>query len=905
MKGIDLMDYKDTLLMPKTEFEMRGNLIKKEPKILERWTKANYYENLLKSNKGQESYVLHDGPPYANGDLHSGTAMNRILKDFVVRTKAMKGFYTPFYPGWDTHGLPIENAVIKSGVDHKSVSSVEFREACEKYALGQIETQKATMIRMGTIADYKHPYITLNKTYEADQVKTFGIMASKGLIYQGLRPVIWSTSSESALAESEVVYQDKTDPTIFVTLDIVKGNDVLDKGKFVIWTTTPWTIPANLGISLNPGFDYALVNTKKGKLIMLAQNVDSLLEQFELENLGVEKIFKGADLEYIEAQHPLYADRRSLVMVGNHVSDEGTGCVHTAPGHGADDFNIGSKYGLKPFSPIDSRGHMTEEAGDFLVGQYYEKANKTIIDKLKELDVLLGLEYIVHSYPYDERMKTPIIYRATVQWFASIDKIRDQALAEIKNVDWKNEWGEVRLHNMVADRADWTISRQRFWGLPIPIIYTENKKPIFDIEVFEHIEALFRKHGSKVWYESEAVDLLPEGYTNADSPNNEYTKEKDILDVWFDSGSSFNTLAERGLKLPADLYFEGSDQYRGWFNSSLILSVATNGKAPYKSVISHGYVLDRAGDKMSKSVGNVIDPNDVIKRNGADVLRMWAASIDFKQDIRIGDDVIKQASDLYRKTRNTFRFMLGNLSDFDVNKNEVDFKQLNLFDQVMMMRLNNLNKKVLNYYENFDFQQATIAMSVFMNNDLSSYYLDISKDILYIENEDAKRRRQVQTVLWHMVNTLVKLWAPIIVFTAEEINDQFMKHDSIHNTKFVKVYDYSENESLLNELQSVEVLRDEVLKALEIMREQKVIGKPLEAAVSLKVDDATKAVLKKFFDTNINQWLTVSTVTFDDNQSDKIVVSKADGEVCPRCWNVRVSSNKDHLCDRCESILGQ
>ncbi|NLC54301.1 MAG: isoleucine--tRNA ligase [Erysipelothrix sp.] len=898
------MDYKDTLLMPKTDFEMRGNLVKKEPVILARWQKDNYYENMLKSNKGKEAYVLHDGPPYANGDLHSGTAMNRILKDFVVRTKAMQGFYTPFYPGWDTHGLPIENAVIKSGVDQKTVSKVEFREACEAYALNQIKTQKETMIRMGTIGDYKNPYITLTKEYEADQLKTFGIMASKGLIYQGLKPVIWSTASESALAESEVVYQDKTDPTIFVTFDIVKGNDVLSEGKFVIWTTTPWTIPANLAISLNPSYDYALVNTEKGKLVILADNVDELLEQFKLTNLGVEKVFKGSDLEYIETQHPLYKDRKSLVILGNHVSDEGTGCVHTAPGHGADDYNVGVKYGLEPFSPIDDKGHMTAEAGDFIAGQYYEKANTTIINKLKELDVLLNLEYIVHSYPYDERMKTPIIYRATVQWFASIDKIRDQALAEIKKVDWKNEWGEVRLHNMVADRADWTISRQRFWGLPIPIIYTEKKTPIFDKEVFDHLEALFREHGSKVWYEREAFDLLPEGYKNEDSPNNQYTKEKDILDVWFDSGSSFNTLKERNLPLPADLYFEGSDQYRGWFNSSLILSVATNGIAPYKSVMSHGYVLDRAGDKMSKSVGNVIDPNDVIKRNGADVLRMWAASIDFKQDVRIGDDVIKQASDLYRKTRNTFRFMLGNLSDFDINKDEVSFDDLNPFDQVMMMRLNNLNKKVLDNYEKFDFQQATIAMSVFMNNDLSSYYLDISKDILYIEQQDSKRRRQVQTVLWHSVNTLLKLWAPVIVFTAEEINDQFMKHDSIHNTNFELVKDFSHAQHLINEIEKVESLRDEVLKALEVMREQKIIGKPLEAHVTLNIDSETKTILESFFKDSINQWLTVSTVTFDNNQSEKIEVTKADGEVCPRCWNVRVSVNEDHLCDRCQNILG-
>ena len=899
------MDYKHTLLMPKTDFEMRGNLVKKEPVFIERWHSNDYYNKFLSKNEGHEMYVLHDGPPYANGDLHSGTAMNRILKDFVVRSKSMAGYFTPFYPGWDTHGLPIENAVIKNGMNYKEVGAVEFRKACEDYARNQIETQKQTMIRMGTVADYNNPYITLNPDYEADQIRTFGQMAQKGLIYQGLKPVIWSPSSESALAESEVVYQDKTDPTIFVMFEITEGNEHLDSGKFVIWTTTPWTIPANLGISLNPAYNYAVVETKVGDLILLEDNVDELLAQFELENLGIKKVVKGRDLEYIKAQHPLYEDVKSLVMVGNHVSDEGTGCVHTAPGHGADDYSIGVKYGLKPFSPVDSKGHLTKEAGDFVAGQYYEKANKTIIDKLEEVGALLNLEYITHSYPYDERMKTPIIYRATVQWFASIDKIRDRALEEISNVDWKNEWGEVRLHNMIRDRADWTISRQRLWGLPIPIIYTEADTPIFDKEVFERLEDLFREYGSKVWYEMTAEELLPEGYTHTDSPNGKFRKEKDILDVWFDSGSSFNTLDERGLGTQADLYFEGSDQYRGWFNSSLILSVATNDQAPYKSVISHGYVLDRSGDKMSKSVGNVIDPNDVIKRNGADVLRMWASSIDFKQDVRFADDVIKQASDAYRKIRNTFRFMLGNLSDFDVEKDAVAMSDLEKFDQVIMSRLNTLNEKVLQNYADFDFQQATVALSLFMNNDLSSYYLDIAKDILYIELEDSKRRRQVQTVLWNITDTLLKLYAPILVFTAEEINDHFMKYDSIHNTHFNEVVDYSEYDELVSELSELEALRTEVLKALEVEREAKVIGKPLEAHVIFNIDDNKKALLEKFFNEDINQWLTVSTVSFDDSQDKEVVVIKAEGDVCPRCWNVRVSSREDHVCERCAEILEQ
>lgn len=898
------MNFKDTLLMPKTDFEMRGNLVKKEPVFLDRWKEDNYYANFLAKNEGKKSYVLHDGPPYANGDLHSGTAMNRILKDFVVRSKAMAGYYTPFYPGWDTHGLPIENAVIKQGVDYKQVSPVEFRKACEDFAYTQIARQKETMIRMGTIADYDNPYITLTKDFEADQIRTFGTMAQKGLIYQGLKPVIWSPASESALAESEVVYQDKTDSAIFVTFDIVEGNEHLEAGKFVIWTTTPWTIPANLGISLNPAYNYALVKTTAGNLIMLEDNVDVLLEQFELENQGIIKVVKGRDLEYIKAQHPLYPEVQSLVMLGNHVTaEEGTGCVHTAPGHGADDYSVGVKYGLKPYSPVDSKGHLTAEAGDFVAGQYYEKANTTIINKLREVNALLKEEKISHPYPYDERMKTPIIYRATVQWFASIDKIRDKALDEIAKVDWKNEWGEVRLHNMIRDRSDWTISRQRLWGLPIPVIYAEDGTPIFDKEVYDRLEELFRESGSKVWYEMSAEELLPAGYSHPGSPNGKFSKEKDILDVWFDSGSSFNTLKRRGYGTQADLYLEGSDQYRGWFNSSLILSVATNDQAPYKSVLSHGYVLDRSGDKMSKSVGNVIDPNDVIKQNGADVLRMWAASIEFKQDVRFADDVIKQASDAYRKVRNTFRFMLGNVSDFDITKDAVAFEELEKFDQTIMIKLNNLNKSSQAAYEEFDFQQATIALSLFLNNDLSSYYLDIAKDILYIEAFDSKRRRQVQTVLWNILDTLLKLYSPILVFTAEEINDHFMKYDSIHNQHFNAVEDYSAYEYLLDEIAPLEALRSDVLKALEVKRENKEIGKPLEAHISFKVAPEIKEALTDFFKADINQWLTVSSVAFNDDQAEDIVVTKAEGHVCPRCWNVRITEHEDGLCDRCVAVL--
>ena len=668
------MDYKDTLHMPNTGFEMRGNLANKEPGILDKWQKQDYYKRILEKNEGNKPFILHDGPPYANGNLHAGTAMNRTIKDIIVRSKAMAGYYTPFFPGWDTHGLPIENAIQKLGVNRKEVTAKEFREKCEEYAHQQIAGQMATEKRLGQVADYEHPYITLNKEFEARQVRSFAKMALDGMIFQGLKPIYWSPWQETAIADSEIVYFDKKDTSIFVAFDVLDGKGVLDGDeKFVIWTTTPWTIPSNLAICLNDYLDYCVVNTEKGKLIFLESKIDELLPKFGLTNLGVLKHFKGRDLEYVTVKHPFYPERPSVVILGSHVSDEdGTGCVHTAPGLGTDDFIVGKKYGIEPFSPVDDKGCLTIEAGEDLVGKFVvgdepDGANVAVIKKLAACGALLGKEKITHSYPHDDRLKKPVIFRSTVQWFASIDKVKPQLLEAIKKVKWCNSFGEVRLTNMIASRKDWCISRQRLWGVPIPIIYTEDKKPIIEKEVFDHIADLFEEYGSNVWFEREAKDLLPEGYNNPASPNGIYTKEKDIMDVWFDSGSSWNELIARGYDYPCDLYFEGSDQYRGWFNSSLIVSVAVNGTAPYKSVLSHGYVCDSKGEAMHKSVGNVVNPLDIINKYGADIFRLWAASEDFKADMRIGDSNLKQVSDQYRKIRNTFRFLLGVTSDFDGN----------------------------------------------------------------------------------------------------------------------------------------------------------------------------------------------------------------------------------------------
>ncbi|MFV0380574.1 MAG: isoleucine--tRNA ligase [Anaerorhabdus sp.] len=902
------MNFKDTLLMPKTNFEMRGNLPSKEPLILKRWQENNHYEQLLKAHENDEDFVLHDGPPYANANLHAGTAMNRVIKDFINRSYAMSGYRTPFFPGWDTHGLPIENAIQKLGINRKEVSAVEFRSKCEEYAHQQIAIQKETMERLGTIADFSNPYITLQKGYEARQIRVFAKMAMDGLIFQGLKPIYWSPVSETAVADSEVIYKDKRDPTIYVAFDVLDGKSILTDERFVIWTTTPWTIPANLAICLNPEFTYVSVKTEKGKLIVLEKMVDKLLAKFNLENQGILRKFKGKELEYITVTHPFYSDRPSLVILGDHVTDEdGTGCVHTAPGHGVDDFNVGLKYGLKAYCPVDEKGCMMAEAGDFLEGLYVDDANKQVGLKLDELGNLIHLEFITHSYPHDERMKQPIIFRATVQWFASLEKIREKLLSEVDSVEWINEWGKTRLHNMIKDRKDWCISRQRIWGVPIPIIYNEDNSVIMDEEVFENIARLFEEYGSNIWFEKEAKDLLPEGYTNVNSPNGKFTKEKDIMDVWFDSGSSHNELKARGLRYPADLYFEGSDQYRGWFNSSLIIGVATNNQAPYKAVLSHGYVCDQKGEKMSKSIGNVVDPIKVIEKNGADIFRLWAATVDYRQDMRIGDDNLKQVSEQYRKIRNTFRFILGNIDsgDFNIQKDEIDFEELEKVDKYILIKLKDVSDLCRNAYKSFDYLAVTTSLTNLMINELSSYYLDFTKDILYIYKKDSLRRRQVQTTLWHTVLTLAKLWAPILPFTMEEVWDNFSgaSSNSIHLNNFNELKEINNSNKIKEDFKLLNSIRDDVFKALEVARSEKIIGKPLEASVVISTNDDEINLMKTYFKDNVDQWLIVSDVTFDTALERSVKVNVAKGEVCPRCWNISESYNDDKLCERCQKIL--
>ncbi len=902
------MDYKETLHMPKTDFEMRGNLTKKEPGILKQWQENNYYQDLLKHHEGQKSFILHDGPPYANGNLHAGTAMNRVIKDFINRTHAMSGYYTPFFPGWDTHGLPIENAIQKLGVDRKKLSAAEFRKKCDEYAHEQISQQMETEKRLGQIADYEHPYITLTKEFEARQIRNFSKMALDGFIFQGLKPVYWSPFNETAVADSEIVYRDVKDATIYLAFQIADGKGVLDSDDyFVIWTTTPWTIPSNEAVCLNERLEYSEVQTKKGKLIVLSKFVDKLLEKFELENLGVLRTFKGKELEGITYHH-VVLDKECPTLLGNHVTDEdGTGVVHTAGGHGLDDFMVCTKYGIPPINTVDSTGHMNNEAGKY-EGMFFEDCSKAIIHDMNEQGCLLAVESITHSYPHDDRLKKKVIFRAVKQWFCSIDKIKDELLDQIDNhVVWHNSFGQKRMHNMIQDRGDWCISRQRLWGVPIPIFYCEDHSPIMEKEVFDHVAELFEEFGSNVWFERDAKDLLPEGYTNEKSPNGIFTKETDIMDVWFDSGSSWRELQARGYDYPCDLYFEGSDQYRGWFNSSLIVSTAVNGKAPYKEVLSHGYVVDSKGEKMSKSLGNVVNPMDIINVNGADVFRLWAMTSDFKQDLKLGPANIKQVSDQYRKIRNTFRFLLGNVNpeDFDPKKDMKSYEELTEIDQYILVKLNDLVKEVREDVLEYDYLAVNKALMNFMVNELSSYYCDFTKDILYCEDKNSLRRRQVQSVYWICADKLVRLWAPFLVYTCEEVWSHFNddSEKSVHNTEYPEVEEYANAESVKEANKTMLEVRTKVLKALEEARSEKMIKSNQEASLILTLPQDIQDVFKEKLGEALSQWFIVSYTNIVTGDDVEVKVEKAHGCKCPRCWNYTETKHEDGLCYRCDNVL--
>ena len=910
-----MVELKDTLLMPNTKFPMRGNLPNKEPQFLQRWEEMDLYNKILEKNAGKPSYVLHDGPPYANGNIHIGHALNKILKDFIVKYKNMNGFVSPYVPGWDTHGLPIEQVLVNNGVDRKSMPASKFRNKCKDYALKQVDKQRADFKKLGVLGDWDNPYLTLDPKFEAEQIRVFGKMVDKGYIYKGLKPIYWSPSSESALAEAEIEYHDHTSPSIYVAFDLVSENGAVEKGtKFVIWTTTPWTLPANLGIAVHPDFEYQVVKYNGESYLVAKERVAFLAEKFGWENYETGEVLVGKDLEYLLCQHP-FLDRTSTLILADYVTlDSGTGLVHTAPGHGVDDYLVGQlQYKLGVLSPVDNQGVLTEEAGQF-AGKFVFDANKDIIAHLAETGALLKQEDITHSYPHDWRSKKPIIFRATPQWFCSVDAFRSELLEAVDNTKFYSEWGKPRLYNMIRDRGDWVISRQRVWGVPIPVFYAENGEAILDNTLIEHVAKIFEVEGSNVWFYKDAKELLPEGYTHPGSPNGEFTKEMDIMDVWFDSGTSHQGCCalRDDLTYPADLYLEGSDQYRGWFNSSLITSVAISGEAPYKELVSAGFVMDGNGNKMSKSLGNGISPNDVGKQLGAEIIRLWSASVDYTQDVRISNDILKQVSETYRKIRNTFRFLLGNLfnGNFDNRTDLLSYDELEELDKYMVLKFEKVVAKVLDYYENYQFNSITTELINFFNVELSSFYLDYGKDILYIEAEKSHKRLSMLTVLYTVLSKSVRLLAPILSFTAEEVYDNMPYEDaeSVHLTDFPakNLIDDAALEAKWDKLLEV---RDDVNKALEESRNEKVIGKSLEAAVEIYSNDGEVVELLNSVD-NLHQLFIVSSVEVKENDGvaydlATVKVTKAEGHRCERCWNIVEEVNEEGLCPRCASILNK
>ncbi len=899
------MEFKDTLLMPKTNFEMRGNLPTKEPLLVKKWQDEDLYGEMLKNREGNKPFAFHDGPPYANGDMHCGHMLNRILKDIIVREKTMQGYYVPFIFGFDTHGLPIENQVIKSGVNRKTTPTSEFRQKCRDYAYTQVKRQQDQIVRLGIMGDYKNAYKTLENQFEANQIEVFATMALKGLIYKGLKPVYWSWSSESALAEAEIEYKDVKSYAIYVAFDMIDGKGVVPAGsKAVIWTTTPYSLPSNLAISVNPRFNYGLYHTEKGDFILLEENSAALKEELGFETFELVKTFKGRELEGCKAKHPFY-ERESVFLLGDHVTnDSGTGLVHTAPGLGVDDYNVCAKYGIKPYCPIDNFGRLTAECGEKLNGLFYEESNAVILDMLRENGALIKEGEIIHSYPHDWRTGKPVIFRSTPQWFCSIGKIKDELLEQVNKVNWIPAWGKDRMTNMIKDRNDWCISRQRVWGVPIPIIYCEDETPIIEKEVFDHIVKVFKEYGSDIWYEKDADFFLPEGYKNEHSPNGKFTKEKDIMDVWFDSGSSFDAVLRKRLGYDqSELYLEGSDQYRGWFNSSLTISTAIQGKAPYKAVVSHGWVLDEHGEQMHKSKGNGVDPIKMCNMFGADILRLWVATINYQQDVRISENLLRQVAEQYRKIRNTFKFLLGNISDFDPKANMV--KEFAPVDTYILARLEEVKNDAIDAFDRYDFATAMSKIMTFMSFDMSSFYLDIGKDILYCDAKDSLRRRQMQSVIYKVSSVLLRLLTPVIPFTMEEVHQNMPDFTG----KSAQLLDYPTKsneygESYLGAYKKFLELRDAVNKKLEEARNSNVIGSSQEALVVLPnsakeiVGDSALDVAKLFI---------VSKVEFMDVK--EVEAHHIEAQKCLRCWNyvdkLYKVDDESEVCERCLHVLGK
>ena len=923
------MDYKETLNLPATDFPMRGNLPQREPEIMLRWTELDLDRKLSEPNQEKPNFTLHDGPPYANGNIHIGHALNKILKDIVIKSKRMQGYYAPYVPGWDCHGLPIELKVDqKLGKKKREMTKAEVRKECRTYAKEWVDIQSDEFRRLGIFGDWQHPYLTMTTDYEAATARELARFAERDGLYKGRKPIHWCSSCVTALAEAEVEYEDHTSPSIFVKFpyqdDLPAGFDALAEKplSFVIWTTTPWTIPANLAVCLHPELPYVAIDTGAELLVMAEGLHAQVLAELNITEFKIVKTFQADVFEKKECRHPLY-DRASLLVLGDYVTLEaGTGCVHTAPGHGHDDYLTGLRYGLEIYNPVDDYGRYREDL-EFFGGEKVPAVNPQVSAKLAEVGALLGEDKLSHSYPHCWRCKKPIIFRATEQWFISMEanQLRQKALEHINDVQWIPHWGRDRIYNMIENRPDWCISRQRSWGVPITVFYCGKcDEALADGKIMHHVADLFEETGSDIWYEKEAKELLPDGTVCPSCGHDDFRKEMDILDVWFDSGVSHAAVVEKReqLKTPADLYLEGSDQHRGWFHSSLLASVGTRDAAPYKAVLTHGFVLDEKGRPMSKSVGNVVAPEKVIKQYGAEILRLWVATQDYRNDTRVGDAILKQVSEAYRRIRNTARYILGNIHDFDPATHTVADKDLVEIDRWALSRLEELVNRVLKSYESYDFHVLYHAVHNFCSVDMSAFYLDVLKDRLYTSPTESLERRSAQTAMYRILDALTRMMAPVLSFTAEEIWGFIPgeREESVHLAEFPSFEDSLIDNALEEKYERILAVRSDVAKVLELARAEKIIGHSLDARVELAADGDLADLLKQE-SAQLACLLIVSQVEVTDSLENattgenlpglKIRVSKADGEKCSRCWNyaTTVGDHDDHpeICHRCLQAL--
>jgi isoleucyl-tRNA synthetase len=917
-------DYGETLNLPKTDFPMRANLPEREAEIAKEIFDNNLYEKMLEKNKGKENFVLHDGPPYANGEIHIGHALNKILKDTIVRYKNLKGFNTPYIPGFDTHGMPTEKkAIEKLGLDREKIPVSQFRDTCLEFTKNYKDKQIEGFKRLGVLGDWKNPYITYDPKCEARQLGVFYNMYEKGYLYKGLKPVYWCTDCETALAEAEIEYQDVDTMSIYVKFPVLDSKGLFETKNtyFVIWTTTPWTLPGNVAITIDKNFEYAIISENGEKLIVAKELADKVMKQAHIDNYKIDKVIMGEKLEGVICKHP-FLDRTSRVVLGSDDTiavelDTGTGAVHTAPGYGKEDYLCGLKNNLEIVVTVDGKGYQTADAGIF-AGLKYDESNNKIIQWLEENKYLLHKQKLNHAYPHCWRCKNPIIFRATEQWFCSVDKFKDEAVKAAENVKWIPSWGADRISSMIKERADWCISRQRTWGVPLPIYYCKKcGKEYVTKESIEKLKSIFIEKGSNSWWNLSAKELMPENSKCSKCGNDEFIKEKDIMDVWFDSGSTHQSvLVERGLPYPADLYLEGADQYRGWFQSSLLTSVAMNGIAPYKQVLTHGWTVDGQGKKMSKSLGNGISPQEVIKEYGADILRLWVLSSDYQSDVSLSKEILKQITEVYRKIRNTARYILGNTSDFDPNLEMVKYEDLEEIDKYALLKLNELVKKCDESYEKYDFHEAYQAINVFCVTDMSSFYLDIIKDRLYTSKRKSKERKAAQTTMYIILDTLVKILAPLTCFTAEEIW-KYMIHKNNEKVESVMLTEYPKynlqynNETIKQKWEKIVKIKELVAKKLEEARAEKIIGHSLNAKVIIYAENS----LYKFIKDNLQLLQTVFIVSgleIKEEQTSnlnnlKIEIKQAEGQKCERCWmySTTVGENKENptICHKCNEAL--